>query len=115
MAMSKPRTALCEAMIRACSEQFSIFGHQVQSGASAGVAVSSGDPSEEPIDLLRLADLALYDAKRKGGEQARIFSQAMDESIRFRNAIEDGLRTAITNSEFDLRFQPIVGSQRRAR
>ncbi len=100
---------LCEAMIRACSEQFSIFGHQVQSGASAGVAVSSGDPSEEPIDLLRLADLALYDAKRKGGEQARIFSQAMDESIRFRNAIEDGLRTAITNSEFDLRFQPIIG------
>ncbi|HMT43029.1 MAG TPA: EAL domain-containing protein [Chakrabartia sp.] len=105
----KAAHALCEAMIRACSEQFSIFGHQVQSGASAGVAVSSGDPSEEPIDLLRLADLALYDAKRKGGEQARIFSQAMDESIRFRNAIEDGLRTAIANEEFVLRYQPIVG------
>jgi diguanylate cyclase (GGDEF)-like protein len=104
---------LCEAMIAACGTQFSIFGHQVQAGASAGVAMSQGSPDEEPIDLLRLADLALYDAKRQGGDQARTFSAAMDESVQFRNAIEDGLRRAIANDEFELRFQPIVDRDHR--
>jgi diguanylate cyclase (GGDEF)-like protein len=99
---------ICESVIESCSADFTIFGHNVKVGASIGIVNAVKDTAVDPIDLLRLADIALYDAKRKGGAQAREFDASMDESVRFRQTIEAGLRRAVGNDELELLFQPIV-------
>lgn len=99
---------LCSAVVEASSQDFTVFGHQVQISASIGLIVASKDVVAEPIDLLRFADIALYAAKRAGGNQTRLFDSSMDESVRFRQTIEDGLRHAIAQDELHLLFQPIV-------
>ncbi len=101
-------TQICDKVVAACSEDFLIFGHRVQISASIGLADAGDSRVNEPIDLLRLADIALYDAKRLGGSQTRLFDASMDESVRFRQTIETGLRQAIAQDEFHLLFQPIV-------
>jgi diguanylate cyclase (GGDEF)-like protein len=100
--------AFGEKVIASCSRDFSIFGHNVKVGASIGIAQQEDIKSDDPIDLMRFADIALYDAKKKGGGQVRFFDQSMDESVRFRQSIEDGLRRAINQSELSVLYQPIV-------
>ncbi len=99
---------LCASVLRACSANYMIFGNDVKVSASIGITQARNGKSEDPIDVMRLADIALYDAKRKGGSQVRFFDESMDESVRFRQAIEAGLRRAISHDEFSLVFQPIV-------
>ncbi len=99
---------LCVRILRACSANYMVFGNDVKVSASIGIAQARGGKSEDPIDVMRLADIALYDAKRKGGSQVRFFDESMDESVRFRQTIEAGLRRAIALDEFSLVFQPIV-------
>ncbi|MGT2514647.1 putative bifunctional diguanylate cyclase/phosphodiesterase [Sphingomonas panni] len=57
---------------------------------------------------MRRADLALNEAKRSGRGVVRLFDDSMDESIRFRRRIEEGLTQAIANHELALLYQPIV-------
>jgi diguanylate cyclase (GGDEF)-like protein len=107
--VEKERVAkICDDVIDACSSDFVIFGHHVKVGASIGLVNADTKDAVDPIDLLRLADIALYDAKRKGGAQVREFDASMDESVRFRQAVEAGLRKAVSNDELELLFQPIV-------
>jgi diguanylate cyclase (GGDEF)-like protein len=105
---------ICRSIIEACSTDFSIFDHEVKVGASIGLVYNEAGHSKDPIDLLRLADIALYDSKRGGGSQVRLFDASMDESVRFRQGIEQGLRKAIANDELTMLFQPIVDRDNRS-
>ena len=100
--------AICVEEIEACNHPFMIFGHNVQVSASAGIVGACAGGETDAIDLLRIADLALYDAKRRGGGQVRLFDQSMDESVKFRQTIEAGLRKAVADHELELLYQPIV-------
>ncbi len=102
---------VCEAMIRACSEPTQVFGHPVQGGASAGVVLIDPLASGDATDVMRRSDLALNEAKRDGRGLTRVFDDGMDESIRFRRRIEDGLSAAISNDELCLVYQPIVARE----
>ncbi len=102
----------CDALIRACSTSFSVFGHSVQGAASVGlVVVDAGEEGREPVSVLRRADLALNEAKRSGRGVARAYDDSMDESIRFRRGIETGLRGAIARGELTLLYQPIFARE----
>ncbi|WP_082441846.1 putative bifunctional diguanylate cyclase/phosphodiesterase [Sphingomonas sp. Leaf33] len=101
---------VCERLLKACSETFSVFGHSVQGGASLGVVVIEPGSTNDPIDVMRRADLALNEAKRGGRGLVRVFDESMDESIRFRRQIEGGLSKAIAGGELKLVYQPIVAS-----
>ncbi len=101
-------TSACERMIAACSTSMTVFGHQVQGGASAGLVVIGGGGDKDPVEVLRRADLALYDAKRAGKGMARLFDDSMDEGVRFRREIEGRLGQAIRGRELSLAYQPIV-------
>jgi diguanylate cyclase (GGDEF)-like protein len=98
----------CDRIVAACAGTHQVFGNSVQSGASAGVVVVEGSGCD-PIDALRRADLALNDAKRAGRGVTRLFDESMDEGIRFRRRVEQGLAAAIGRGELSLAYQPIVG------
>ena len=98
----------CDKLIAAVSTTITVFGHSVQGGASAGLVVSEGAIGRDPTDVVRRADLALNDAKRAGRGVVRLFDESMDEGIRFRRRIENGLGEAIGKGELSLVYQPIV-------
>lgn len=98
----------CEALVRACSGDLQVFGHPIHGAASIGVVMVSGESGRESVDVMRRADLALNEAKRSGRGVVRLFDDSMDESIRFRRRVEEGLTQAIANHELALLYQPIV-------
>ncbi len=101
----------CDKIIAACAGTHMVFGNSVQSGTSAGVVVVEGAGVCDPIDALRRADLALNDAKRAGRGVTRLFDESLDEGIRFRRRIEQGLAQAIDKGELSLVYQPIISRE----
>ncbi len=98
----------CDRILLSINRTFEILGHSVQSGASIGVVVTPPNPLRDPIDVLRRADLALNEAKHAGRGLVKLFDESMDESIRIRSRIENGLSEAIANGELSLAYQPIL-------
>ncbi|MGN6123626.1 MAG: putative bifunctional diguanylate cyclase/phosphodiesterase [Sphingomonas oligoaromativorans] len=73
---------------------------------SVGIAISS--PGISSDDLLRHADVALYEAKAKGRNRVILFDPEMERRLVDRQHLEHDLKRAIAQEELDLHFQPIV-------
>lgn len=87
-----------------------VDGEEHQVGASVGIAVSSPE-TEQPEQLVHQADVAMYDAKRRGGFQYRLYSPELEQvSSDWSLKLEAQLRRAIEKNELDLQYQPIVNS-----
>ncbi len=94
--------------IRSLLEQpFFINGQEIFTTASIGIATSD-ERYRRPQDILRDADLAMYEAKRAGGNQAVVFDSSMYRQAVTTLRIETDLRRALERDEFELFFQPIV-------
>ena len=76
-------------------------------GVSIGIAVAP-DHGLDADELMKCADLALYQAKAKGRGAYQLFEPEMEEQARSRHALEHDLRGALENREFHLVFQPQV-------
>jgi diguanylate cyclase (GGDEF)-like protein/PAS domain S-box-containing protein len=85
---------------------FHIAGQHLFARASIGICLSQ--PDSTPHDLLRNADIAMYDAKQRGGGTYAIFDQAMHHRVLARLTLESKLRTAVERSLIDVHYQPIV-------
>ncbi len=96
---------LAHAFQESLASPFLVAGREFRVGASAGVAVAA---SPEVGNLLASADLALYQAKAEGGRQFRVFDTAMRDEYMARRALEEEVRRAALNGEFELHFQPQV-------
>jgi len=85
---------------------FQLFGDPAFIGASLGIAPwRPGAGSEE---MLREADIALYEAKARGRAAWQVFTSSMSEGLEERRAIEQDLRAALTAGEqLRLVYQPI--------
>ncbi len=83
-----------------------VCGRQVHVRASVGVAVATAGIALE--ELLRSADVAMYQAKKAGKGQHRVFEPGMDDSARARLQIITGLESAAKNNELVVEYQPIV-------
>ncbi|GAB4542568.1 MAG: hypothetical protein Fur0020_12010 [Thermodesulfovibrionia bacterium] len=94
------------------SSPFNIAGHEIFTSGSIGVALSSFGDDRDPELLLRNADIAMYNAKFKGGNMHEIFNKEMYENVVERLELETELRRAIENSEFVLHYQPIISLKR---
>jgi len=87
---------------------FIIEGHEVFAGASIGIAVSSGE-FISPDELVRRADVALYEAKAAGRACYQVFRQQGETRFTVeRLAFDTDLRTAVEHDEFCLYYQPEV-------
>ena len=76
-------------------------------GVSIGIAVAP-DHGLDADELMKCADLALYQAKAKGRGAYQLFEPEMEEQARSRHALEHDLRGALEDREFHLVFQPQV-------
>jgi diguanylate cyclase (GGDEF)-like protein/PAS domain S-box-containing protein len=86
-------------------------GHEINVGVSIGIAIHTKGTSQ-PQDLLRQADIALYQSKRSGtGTLYRVFEPIMHDQIVQRLEIERDLRRAIRRNEFVAHYQPIIDLQ----
>ena len=92
---------------KALSAPFIIDGREVFTTVSIGVAPSSPG-YENPSDVLRDADTAMYRAKLMGKNRYEIFDKAMHEVAIDLLQIETDLRHALERREFFIQYQPIV-------
>ncbi|MGC0890650.1 putative bifunctional diguanylate cyclase/phosphodiesterase [Pantoea agglomerans] len=100
--------SLAQRIIDELSEPFTLFGSDVWSGASIGLALAPKDGVDR-LELMRKADIALYEAKSGGRGTYRQFEWAMDESVRTRQTIAADLRTALhTHHGLEVWYQPLM-------
>jgi diguanylate cyclase (GGDEF)-like protein len=82
-------------------------GRAVNVSASVGIAVYPQHGST-PDELLRNADIAMYDAKGRGGDRAAFASSTLTAAVDARLAIEQRLWSGLDEGDFELYFQPVV-------
>jgi diguanylate cyclase (GGDEF)-like protein/PAS domain S-box-containing protein len=94
-------------LIERLSETYAFDGLQVTIGASMGVAFFPDD-GQTADDLLRNADMALYQAKSEGGSQHHFFQKAMHLKALDRRALEADLKNALSGGQLEVHYQPVV-------
>lgn len=90
----------------ALQEPVSLPGAEVVVSASIGVTHVRG--RVDATALLRDADLAMYDAKQRGGNRIAVFHRGLRDRAASRLEMENALRDAISSEEMELHFQPVV-------
>src|SRR5450756_1830864 len=86
---------------------FDLDGHHVVVDISAGIAIAPNDATELD-ELLKAADIALYEAKKGGRGTYCFYETEMNTRIHQRAKLEADLRSALANGEFELFYQPRV-------
>lgn len=100
---------LAASIIHSLNQPYQLDGKHVQIGASIGIALSHDCP-DDPEQLLKNADLALYAAKRDGRGRFRQFSFDIDAALRKRREMASDLQAAIAAGALSLHYQPIVAA-----
>ena len=90
-----------------CKVPFYIKDKQYHMSCSIGISTSPKD-SINPDELIRKADMAMYQAKKLGKNQWQFFNSTMEEGALKRVLIENDLRVAIENKDFVLHYQPKI-------
>ena len=96
---------LCARLIEKIEQPFQVDQHEVFIGASIGIAMAPHD-ALLAHELLRYADIALYQAKNDGRSTWRFYAREMNERIHERRLLENDLRQGIARGELRLHFQP---------
>ncbi|MBB1521246.1 EAL domain-containing protein [Pseudomonas sp. SR9] len=86
---------------------YDLQGHEHTSTASIGVALFS-DSHSTVEELLKRADLAMYEAKAAGRNALRFFNQQMQTAAMARIRLETDMRHSIAEQHFLLHYQPQV-------
>ncbi len=98
--------AFAQRILEIVHEPMLLGGRLLYSGASIGVVAV--DPQyQRPEDLLRDADIAMYEAKNRGRGCYAVFDTAMRTRIAAESDLENDLRRAIERHEFVPYYQPI--------
>jgi diguanylate cyclase (GGDEF)-like protein len=96
-----------ERIANSLREVNTIDGHEVNTSISTGIAMYPENGSDLS-ELLRAADLAMYQAKSSGRACYQFFADAMQEEAQSRRALEWALRRAVEAHEFQLVYQPQI-------
>jgi diguanylate cyclase (GGDEF)-like protein len=97
-----------EKLMKRIRLSMTVSGRELSISASAGVSVYP-DHGAEPAELMRNADLAMYEAKRAGRDTFHVFQKELSDSLGRRLEVEQELKTAIEKGEFRLEYQPLIG------
>jgi diguanylate cyclase (GGDEF)-like protein len=103
----KELEAACNDILNIFKEPFIINGTLNYVTTSIGISIAPID-GEKPKVLLKNADTAMYRSKEQGKNQYCFFSYSMGTELAKKIAIENNLRHALENQEFELYYQPQV-------
>ncbi len=98
---------LTEKVLNCFRQPFHLRDRELLLTASIGLALapSDGDVAQE---LLRNADMAMYESKARGRNTYQFFTRAMNRSVGRRLAIEEQLRYALDRGEITVAYQPVI-------
>jgi diguanylate cyclase (GGDEF)-like protein/PAS domain S-box-containing protein len=94
-------------ILRRLGQSYQLAGHEVHSTPSVGVTLF-GAHAEGVDELMKQADLAMYEAKAAGRNTLRFFDPAMQQSVIEAARLEADLRQALFRRELVLHYQPVV-------
>ncbi len=94
-----------EKILASLGQPYRLEGYEHQSTASMGVA-RFGPGTESVGELLKHADIAMYQAKAAGRNTLRFFDPGLQAAVTARAALEGDLRQAFIQREFFLQYQP---------
>ena len=98
--------SVAERLREAMKAPFDLDGNRVVVTSSIGIAALDSSAAT-PDEVLRNADVAMYQAKLSGKDQLAVFDAAMHASVVRRLELESALRNAIERHELQLVYQPI--------
>ena len=99
--------AVAQKLLAALNQPFRVQGREIHSTPSIGIALFYGaQPTGQ--DLLKRADLAMYQAKDSGRNKLCFFDPDMQAAASARSVLEGDLRRGLVRDEFVLHYQPVV-------
>ena len=104
---SRNAAAAAQKLLLVLSEKYDIGASEVYATPSIGIAIypDSGTAADR---LIKAADLAMYEAKKRGGGRFQYYSDALNIKLAQREELEVGLRHALVRDEFLLHYQPRI-------
>jgi predicted signal transduction protein with EAL and GGDEF domain len=97
---------MADRVVSTLQAPFHLSDREFVVGASIGIAAAGG--SETAEELLRNADVAMYDAKVRGKAQSAVWTQSMHEAVMERHEMTTDLSRAVERGELDVYYQPLV-------
>ncbi len=108
-------TLIAERVQASLTLPFRLHGQEFFLSASIGITLNGKGVNQQVYDnlsdLIRDADIAMYQAKASGKARYMIFDQDMQANLLERLNLENQLRRAIQAAEFRLYYQPIISLQ----
>ena len=113
---------VAEKIIESVSKPVSLGSQSITMTFSIGIATAPDD-SIEPASLVKNADIAMYSVKERSKNSFNFFTSSMNERAIDRLSLENEIRFAIENREFNVKYQPqlnietgkIIGAEALAR
>ncbi|GLR12165.1 two-component system response regulator [Chitinimonas prasina] len=102
-------SAIAEKLLRIQAQPYVIDGHSLLVSVSIGIANCPED-STSAGEMLRAADMAMYQAKRNGRQSYRHYSAEMNAQVTARTMLRESLMYALEKEQFELVFQPQVST-----
>lgn len=104
---SAQATEMASRVVNAVSQPLSLGDHTFQLSCSIGISVFPKD-GEDPDDLMRSADTAMFKAKEVGRNAWHFYTAELNARVLERVTVEAQLRTALAQNELLLEYQPQV-------
>ncbi|MEY2654341.1 MAG: hypothetical protein RLZZ524_1369, partial [Pseudomonadota bacterium] len=100
-----------ERIQREVSRPMTLEGREAHVDASIGIALLPDDASD-PDELVRHADLAMYEAKKAGSDRHGFYRAELNQRVQAQMVVEHELREALAGDQFELHYQPQIGAAR---
>ncbi len=104
-------TLVARRIQRAFRKSFRVGEQELHVTTSVGIAMSSERYDDNPEEMLRDADIAMYRAKDAGGDRCEVFDRDMHERALTLLKLESDLQVAVKRDgcrDFELHYQPII-------
>ena len=99
---------IAEKILNLFREPVTFKKNKVYATMSIGISPSRGNASNTFKDLLKEADIAMYEAKKSGKSQYRVFNLNIEEHHSKRQSMEGELNRAVRENEFSMVYQPVI-------
>ena len=110
---AKQTESIAAKILSSMNTPYHLGQFEHHSTPSIGATLFTGSDDVSVDDLLKHADIAMYQAKKGGRNTLRFFDPKMQESITTRTGLENELRKALAQDQFRLFYQPQVDDAQR--